>query len=156
MVGKCPWPCLSWRIRPETNTISVRNGNWKMENVFSKRRLSVSYLLERYFSWIACVSLFPQIHQSLQAAGIKAGIYHGQMDNRSREESHRCLSRLNLLVIPNFHFVWPASCMLVHARERKGRKISNNYSSYFEWNKYVLTCPSLCASLTSLFDVDLI
>lgn len=41
-----------------------------------------------------------QIHQSLRTAGIKAGIYHGQLDNRTREESHRLFIRdeLNVMV----------------------------------------------------------
>lgn len=41
-----------------------------------------------------------QVHQSLQAAGIKAGIYHGQMGNKTREESHRLFIRdeLNVMV----------------------------------------------------------
>nr|CAN79469.1 hypothetical protein VITISV_016935 [Vitis vinifera] len=34
-----------------------------------------------------------QIYKSLQEAGIKAGIYHGQMANSAREESHRIFIR---------------------------------------------------------------
>ncbi|KAL5580452.1 hypothetical protein UlMin_012894 [Ulmus minor] len=41
-----------------------------------------------------------QIFKSLQEAGIKAGIYHGQMNNRARAESHRLFIRdeLNVMV----------------------------------------------------------
>ncbi|TQD80819.1 hypothetical protein C1H46_033654 [Malus baccata] len=41
-----------------------------------------------------------QVFGSLEEAGIKAGIYHGQMDNRARAESHRLFIRdeLNVMV----------------------------------------------------------
>lgn len=32
---------------------------------------------------------FLQLFKALQEAGIKAGIYHGQMGSKAREESHR-------------------------------------------------------------------
>lgn len=34
-----------------------------------------------------------QIYKSLMEVGINAGMYHGQMDGRSREESHRLFVR---------------------------------------------------------------
>lgn len=40
-----------------------------------------------------------QIHKSLQEAGIKTGIYHGQMSSKAREESHRSFVRDELLVM---------------------------------------------------------
>ncbi|KAJ7964352.1 ATP-dependent DNA helicase [Quillaja saponaria] len=40
-----------------------------------------------------------QISRSLQEAGIRAGIYHGQMDKRAREESHRLFVRDELQVM---------------------------------------------------------
>ncbi|XP_042514697.1 probable ATP-dependent DNA helicase RecQ [Macadamia integrifolia] len=40
-----------------------------------------------------------QIFMSLKKAGIKAGIYHGQMANKAREESHRSFIRDELLVM---------------------------------------------------------
>lgn len=41
-----------------------------------------------------------QIHQLLESTGIKAGIYHGQMGNKAREEAHRLFIRdeLNVMV----------------------------------------------------------
>ncbi|KAJ6758292.1 DNA HELICASE RECQ FAMILY MEMBER [Salix koriyanagi] len=40
-----------------------------------------------------------QIHKSLQEAGIKTGIYHGQMSSKAREESHRSFIKDELLVM---------------------------------------------------------
>ncbi|XP_043699015.1 ATP-dependent DNA helicase RecQ-like [Telopea speciosissima] len=40
-----------------------------------------------------------QIFMSLNKAGIKAGIYHGQMANKAREQSHRSFIRDELLVM---------------------------------------------------------
>ncbi|XP_075634157.1 uncharacterized protein LOC142606705 [Castanea sativa] len=40
-----------------------------------------------------------QIFKSLQEAGIKVGIYHGQMDNKARQESHRLFIRDELHVM---------------------------------------------------------
>ncbi|XP_021769787.1 uncharacterized protein LOC110734037 isoform X1 [Chenopodium quinoa] len=40
-----------------------------------------------------------QIHQLLESAGIKAGIYHGQMGNKAREEAHRLFIRDELSVM---------------------------------------------------------
>ncbi|KAJ9698937.1 hypothetical protein PVL29_007822 [Vitis rotundifolia] len=40
-----------------------------------------------------------QIYKSLQEAGIKAGIYHGQMANSAREESHRIFIRDEVYVM---------------------------------------------------------
>lgn len=40
-----------------------------------------------------------QIFRSLQETGIKVGIYHGQMDNKAREESHRLFIRDELHVM---------------------------------------------------------
>ncbi|GLT61086.1 hypothetical protein SLA2020_338170 [Shorea laevis] len=40
-----------------------------------------------------------QIFKSLQEAGMKVGIYHGRMDNKTREESHRLFIRDELQVM---------------------------------------------------------
>ncbi|CAN6206495.1 unnamed protein product [Urochloa humidicola] len=40
-----------------------------------------------------------QVHEALVTAGIKSGIYHGQMGSRAREESHRSFIRDEVLVM---------------------------------------------------------
>ncbi|KAH9620539.1 hypothetical protein KSS87_012645 [Heliosperma pusillum] len=40
-----------------------------------------------------------QIHQLLQSAEVKAGMYHGQMNNRTREETHKLFIRDELCVV---------------------------------------------------------
>ncbi|XP_074319274.1 uncharacterized protein LOC141656323 [Silene latifolia] len=40
-----------------------------------------------------------QIHQLLQSAQVKAGMYHGQMDNRTREQTHKLFIRDELRVV---------------------------------------------------------
>ncbi|OEL23807.1 Werner syndrome ATP-dependent helicase-like protein [Dichanthelium oligosanthes] len=61
--------------------------------------LQILMIVRLLYFLVNITNLFSQVHEALVTAGIKSGIYHGQMGSRAREESHRSFIRDEVLVM---------------------------------------------------------